>query len=47
MDLDQFVSQLPDSDPGETVEWLDSLDAVINTAGKTRARYLVSRLTDL
>ena len=46
MDLDQFVSQLPDSDPGETVEWLDSLDAVINTAGKTRARYLVSRLTE-
>ena len=46
MDLDQFVSQLPDSDPSETVEWLDSLDAVVNSAGKTRARYLVSRLTE-
>ena len=46
VDLDQFVSQLPDSDPGETVEWLDSLDAVVNTAGKTRARYLVSRITE-
>ncbi|MEX1216978.1 MAG: pyruvate dehydrogenase (acetyl-transferring), homodimeric type [Acidimicrobiales bacterium] len=46
MDLDQFVSQLPDSDPSETVEWLDSLDAVVNSAGKTRARYLVSRITE-
>ena len=46
VDLDQFVSQLPDSDPSETVEWLDSLDAVVNIAGKTRARYLVSRLTE-
>ena len=46
VDLDQFVSQLPDSDPSETVEWLDSLDAVVNSAGKTRARYLVSRLTE-
>ena len=29
--IDQFVSQLPDSDPGETAEWLDSLDAVVDT----------------
>ncbi|WP_346742402.1 pyruvate dehydrogenase (acetyl-transferring), homodimeric type [Rhabdothermincola salaria] len=46
MNLDQHVSQLPDADPTETGEWLDSLDAVIGERGKTRARYLVSRLTE-
>ena len=46
MNLDQFASQLPDSDPSETAEWLDSLDAIVNSQGKTRARYLVSRLTE-
>jgi pyruvate dehydrogenase E1 component len=46
MNLDQFASQIPDGDPGETAEWLDSLDAVVGTSGKTRARYLVSRLTE-
>jgi pyruvate dehydrogenase E1 component len=44
--IDQFVSQIPDSDPGETAEWLDSLDAVVDSRGKMRARYLVSRLTE-
>ena len=46
MNLDQFANQLPDGDPGETAEWLDSLDAVIDAQGKTRARYLVSRVTE-
>ncbi|MCU0309354.1 MAG: pyruvate dehydrogenase (acetyl-transferring), homodimeric type [Acidimicrobiales bacterium] len=46
MNLDQHVSQLPDADPAETGEWLDSLDAVISARGKMRARYLVSRLTE-
>ena len=36
-------SQLPDTDPGETAEWLDSLDAVVDAHGKTRARFLVSQ----
>ena len=44
--IDEFVRQLPDIDPGETEEWLDSLDAVVDARGKTRARYLVSRLTE-
>ena len=44
--FDGSVHQLPDTDPGETQEWLDSLDAVIDTHGKVRARYLLSRLLD-
>jgi pyruvate dehydrogenase E1 component len=43
---DHFVGQLPDSDPGETAEWLDSLDAVVDSKGRMRASYLVSRLTE-
>ena len=27
-------SQLPDTDPDETQEWLDSLDAVVDHAGR-------------
>ncbi|HKA04884.1 MAG TPA: pyruvate dehydrogenase (acetyl-transferring), homodimeric type, partial [Acidimicrobiales bacterium] len=46
MIFDGFVNQLPDIDPVETGEWLDSLDAVIETRGKTRARYLLSRLLE-
>jgi pyruvate dehydrogenase E1 component len=44
MIFDGYVNQLPDTDPGETQEWLDSLDAVIDTHGKTRARFLLSKL---
>ena len=46
MIFDGFVNQLPDIDPVETEEWLDSLDAVIDTQGKTRARYLLSKLLE-
>jgi pyruvate dehydrogenase E1 component len=46
MIFDGFVNQLPDSDPGETQEWLDSLDAVVEVHGKTRARFLLSKLLD-
>ena len=44
MSFDGSVHQLPDTDPGETAEWLDSLDAVVDTHGKNRARYLLARL---
>jgi pyruvate dehydrogenase E1 component len=43
MIFDGYVQQLPDTDPVETQEWLDSLDAVIDTHGKTRARFLLPR----
>jgi pyruvate dehydrogenase E1 component len=41
---DGLPSQLPDIDPEETSEWLESLDAVVATQGKTRARYLMLQL---
>lgn len=41
---DGFVNQLPDTDPGETQEWLDSLDAVVSARGTTRAQLLMTRL---
>ncbi len=44
MTSDGFLSQLPDIDPQETSEWLESLDAVNAADGKTRARYLLGRL---
>src|SRR4051812_25977502 len=46
MIFDGFVHQLPDTDAGETQEWLDSLDAVIDRHGKTRARVLLSKLLE-
>jgi pyruvate dehydrogenase E1 component len=46
MIIDGFVHQLPDIDPTETEEWLDSLDAVVDTHGKTRARYLIAKLME-
>ncbi len=37
-------SQYVDTDPGETQEWLDSLDAVVDNAGPYRARHLMLSL---
>ena len=44
--FDGFSHQLPDTDPGETAEWLDSFDAVLDTHGKTRARFLLMKLLE-
>ena len=41
---DGLPNQLPDIDPEETSEWLESLDAVVAAQGKTRARYLMLQL---
>ena len=41
---DGLPSQLPDIDPAETAEWLESLDAVVDNAGRNRARYLMLSL---
>jgi pyruvate dehydrogenase E1 component len=43
---DGLPSQLPDIDPDETREWLESLDSVIKTEGRARARYLMLRLLE-
>jgi pyruvate dehydrogenase E1 component len=46
MIIDGFVHQLPDVDPEETQEWLDSLTAIVESQGKTRARFLMSKLLE-
>src|SRR5687768_8277058 len=42
--FDQFKQQLPDIDPVETGEWIDSLEDVVETSGKERARFILYRL---
>ena len=46
MTFDDSVHQLPDVDPVETNEWLESLDSVVEVHGKSRARYLLARLLE-
>src|SRR5918999_6607139 len=42
--FDQFKQQLPDVDPVETQEWLDSLDALVQQGGADRARFIIYKL---
>ena len=41
---DEFKHQLPDIDPAETQDWIDSLDQVVDQEGEERARFLVYKL---
>jgi len=43
---DGLPSQLPDVDPGETAEWLESLDGVVAEQGRARARFLMLKLLE-
>jgi pyruvate dehydrogenase E1 component len=43
---DGLPSQLPDIDPDETSEWLDSLQQVIDIQGRQRARFLMLKLLE-
>ena len=43
---DGLPTQLPDIDPDETREWLDSFDTVVKTRGRSRARYVMLRLLE-
>jgi pyruvate dehydrogenase E1 component len=43
---DGLPSQIPDVDPAETQEWIDSLDGVIDSAGPRRARFLMLKLLE-
>ncbi|MGD8913256.1 MAG: pyruvate dehydrogenase (acetyl-transferring), homodimeric type, partial [Candidatus Thiodiazotropha sp.] len=36
----------PDTDPQETQEWLDALEAVLENEGVDRAHFLIERLVD-
>jgi pyruvate dehydrogenase E1 component len=40
------ASYLPDIDPEETSEWLESFDELLNRSGSSRARYLMLRLLE-
>ncbi len=44
--LNGIPAHLPDTDPAETQEWLDSLDQVLDLGGRTRARYVMLRLLE-
>ena len=44
MYFDEFKHQLPDIDPDETQDWMESLDQVVEQSGETRARFLVYKL---
>ena len=39
-------TQLPDIDPDETQEWLESFDAMVDERGRERARYVMLRLLE-
>lgn len=43
---DGVASYLADADPGETEEWLESFDAMLEAAGPERARYLMLRMLE-
>src|SRR3954463_8777796 len=43
---DGLPSQLPDIDPEETAEWVESLDGVVDERGAKRARYVMLRLLE-
>ena len=42
--FDEFKRQLPDVDPAETDEWIESLDALVKQAGPERARFVLYKL---
>jgi len=42
--FDEFKQQLPDIDPQETQEWVESLDALVQAAGPDRARFVIYKL---
>jgi len=41
---DGIAAQIPDIDPEETGEWLESFDSLVDAAGQQRARYVMLRL---
>jgi pyruvate dehydrogenase E1 component len=43
---DGLPTQLPDIDPDETREWIESLDAAVDSDGRQRARFLMLKLLE-
>ncbi|MHB1988889.1 MAG: pyruvate dehydrogenase (acetyl-transferring), homodimeric type [Acidimicrobiales bacterium] len=46
MIFDGYSHQVPDIDPEETAEWLDSFDSVVEGRGRDRARFLMLKLLE-
>jgi pyruvate dehydrogenase E1 component len=46
MIFDGFAHQLPDIDPEETSEWVDSFEQIVESRGKTRAQFLLMKLQE-
>ncbi|WP_203567077.1 pyruvate dehydrogenase (acetyl-transferring), homodimeric type [Aestuariimicrobium ganziense] len=44
--LNGLPTNLPDTDPEETGEWLESLDGIIEAGGRNRARYVMLKLLE-
>jgi pyruvate dehydrogenase E1 component len=44
--LNGLPTNLPDLDPDETGEWIESLDGLIEAGGRNRARYVMLRLLE-
>ncbi len=44
--LNGIPSQIPDSDPDETAEWIASLDGAIEAGGRDRARFLMLKMLE-
>jgi pyruvate dehydrogenase E1 component len=44
MTAEGLPSQIPDIDPDETVDWLESLDGLLDDKGKNRARFIMLQL---
>src|SRR5205809_4469310 len=44
MALDGVLNQLPDTDPEETSEWVDSVDSLVAAAGANRARFVIGKV---
>ena len=40
----QFKQQLPDPDPDETQEWIDSLDHLVKNEGNDRAQFVLRKI---
>ncbi|HUZ35118.1 MAG TPA: pyruvate dehydrogenase (acetyl-transferring), homodimeric type [Streptosporangiaceae bacterium] len=46
MVFEGFTNEVPDVDPVETSEWVESLDEIVERQGKARARFLLVKLLD-
>ena len=44
--INGLLSQIPDNDPDETQEWIDSLTSLIDEKGGPRARYILLHMMD-